>query len=403
MNERSGRLLELDALRGVCAASVVLYHSSLPFSVMYDDTRSDGVTVANAFKYTPLHAFFAGVPAVVVFFVLSGLVLALPFVAGRGGGYGAFLVKRVLRLWPAYAAGVVLTFILVAAARGHEVSGLSSWFYEKWAEPPTLGAIAGHLTLIGDFDHNPYNPVLWSLVHEMRVSLAFPLLVLATVFLGWKRALPLALLLSLAAVLVRTHIPIGGYLITFKYVPCFVAGILLAAHWRTLVALVQRLSARAAAGVALVALLAYTWQAWATEDRFPGPLAYVASNRITDIAVLTVGAVLIVLLTQRPGGTRRLLLAPVPQFLGRISYSLYLIHVPVLLAVIHLLGNQVRPVLLLPLAWVISIVLADVFQRLIEGPSHRLGRRLARHPAIRRRDRIVAPFTVPDAVVQRTP
>jgi peptidoglycan/LPS O-acetylase OafA/YrhL len=402
-DDRPRRLVELDALRGVAAASVVLYHSSIPFSVMYDNTRGDGFTLANVLKYTPLHAIFAGYSAVIVFFVLSGLVLALPFVNGRGGGYRAFVVKRFFRLWPTYAAAIGLTFVLVAVAHAHTVSGMSSWFYEKWAPPVTAGVIAGHLSLIGAFDNNPYNPVIWSLVHEMRVSLAFPLIVAATMFLGWKRAIGLALLLSFLAVLLRSGDTLGNYTITLKYIPAFIAGILLAAHWKTLGDFVARISGRAAAALAAVALLAYTWADWADQNFFPGPIGELLRNRVSDVVVLTFGAALIIVLTQRQGRARSALMSRVPQFLGRISYSLYLVHVPVLLAVIHLLGSSVDPVLLLPLVWAISIGLADLSQRFIEVPSHALGRRLARHAAISPPDAGPPPLAVGEPAVVNRP
>jgi peptidoglycan/LPS O-acetylase OafA/YrhL len=77
--------------------------------------------------------------------------------------------------------------------------------------------------------------------------------------------------------------------------------------------------------------------------------------------------------------------------------------VPVLLAVIHLLGSSVDPVLLLPLVWAISIGLADLSQRFIEVPSHALGRRLARHPAISPPDVGSAPLAVGEPAVVNRP
>ncbi|HEV2776906.1 MAG TPA: acyltransferase [Solirubrobacteraceae bacterium] len=388
---RVGRLRELDALRGVAAASVVLHHSAIAFPVMFDDTRGDGVTAANVLKYTPLHALFAGNPAVIVFFVLSGLVLALPFVEGRGDRYPGFIVKRIFRLWPPYAVAVAAAILLAVTVGGGEVGGMSSWFNEKWHEPVTAGLVAGHASLVASFDNDAFNSPIWSLVIEMRVSLIFPALVLATLLLGWKRGLALALLVCCVGVLARGEFGGGDYFATLKYIPCFVIGILLAAHRESLRARLERLGAGAVAIVASIAALAYTWQFWANADWFPGPLGGAVHNQVVDLVAVTLGATLIILLVQRPGRSRDALLSRVPQFLGRISYSLYLVHLPVLLAVVHLLGGAVEPVLLLPLVWVLSIVLADISQRFVERPAQGVGRRLAAHPAISRPDSGVGP------------
>lgn len=387
---RAGRLRELDAVRGVAAFSVLLHHSALAFPVVYDDTRADGLTTANALKYTPLHAFFAGNPAVIVFFVLSGLVLAIPFVEGRGNGYRAFVVKRICRLWPPYAVAVAAAFVLAATIGGDGLSGMSGWFNEKWQDPVTAAAIAGHASLVASFDNNAFNPVIWSLVHEMRVSLVFPALVLAIVLLGWKRGLALALAISCAGILARSGIGGGDYWGTLKYLPCFVVGILLAIHRQALGAVIQRLSSRMTAVLAGIALLAYSWPFWVNADWFPGPLARAVDTPVTELVAILLGATLFILLAQRRGRAQRALLSPVPQFLGRISYSLYLVHVVVLLTVMHLLGDIVRPVLLLPIVWVVAIFLADVMQRFVERPSQNLGRRLAAHRAIASRSVVPA-------------
>lgn len=380
---RVGRVRELDALRGLAAVSVVLHHSAIAFPVMFDDTRGDGVTIANLLKYSPLHTLFAGNPAVIVFFVLSGLVLAMPFVEGRGDHYRAFFIKRVLRLWPPYAVAVAVAVLLAVTVGGGTVSGMSSWFNDKWHEPVTAGLLAGHASLVASFDNDAFNSPIWSLVIEMRVSLIFPALVLATLLLGWRRALGLALLVCCVGVLARGAVGGGDYFATLKYIPCFVIGILLAAHRRSLRAGLDRLNGKGVALLASIAVLAYSWQFWANENWF-GPLGGAVHNQVIDLVAVTLGATLLVLLVQRRGRLRDALLSRVPQFLGRISYSLYLIHLPVLLAVMHLLGGEIEPVLLLPLVWALSIALADVSQRLVERPSQGLGRRLAAHRMISR-------------------
>ncbi|MDQ3632467.1 MAG: acyltransferase [Actinomycetota bacterium] len=385
-------------MRGIAAFSVLLHHSALAFPVIYDDTRADGLTTVNALKYTPLHAFFAGNPAVIVFFVLSGLVLAIPFVEGRGNGYRAFIVKRVCRLWPPYAVAVAAAFLLAATIGGSGLSGMSGWFNEKWQDPITAASIAEHASLVASFDNNVFNPVIWSLVHEMRVSLVFPALVLATVLLGWKRGLTLALLISCIGVLARSGIGGGDYWGTLKYLPCFVVGILLAVHRKALGALIERLSSRMTAALAAAALLAYSWPFWVNSDWFPGPLARAVHTPVTDLVAILLGATVLILLAQRPGRAQSALLSRVPQFLGRISYSLYLLHVVVLLTVLHVFGGVVQPVLLLPIVWVVAIVLADVMQRVVERPSQNLGRHLAAHRAIASPTAVPAPAESSQAI-----
>src|SRR5918911_5535391 len=78
----------LDGLRGVAALVVVGGHlvmASAPALALAVDTRTTPVdsTLGRAFLVTPLHVLWGGNEAVIVFFVLSGFVLALPQARGR--------------------------------------------------------------------------------------------------------------------------------------------------------------------------------------------------------------------------------------------------------------------------------------------------------------------------------
>ena len=94
-----------------------------------------------------------------------------------------------------------------------------------------------------------------------------------------------------------------------------------------------------------------------------------------------------------PRGVRRIVL-----FLGDISYSLYLVHYPLLVVIgagwIAMAGQKPINVMWPLLASLVPIPFAYVLWRLIERPSQALGRALAR-PAARDRDRAVTSGSAP--------
>jgi peptidoglycan/LPS O-acetylase OafA/YrhL len=66
-----------------------------------------------------------------------------------------------------------------------------------------------------------------------------------------------------------------------------------------------------------------------------------------------------------------------PTWLGRISYSLYLVHRPVLLTLVHVFWGKVPLQYILLCTVLLSLLLADLTYRVVEKPSIDLGRRLA--------------------------
>src|SRR3954453_22544891 len=161
---RSRRIPELDALRGLAAVAVLLGHWMTVVPAWVADTRNlPGYGLLNLFKYTPLSVFTAAYEAVLVFFVLSGFVLALPFLEGRGGSYRSFLVRRAFRIYPVawVAAGAAMAAVAIlgthALPERDGVVGLS------WQAMPTPALLLGHGTLLTRFDANAFDPPLWSL------------------------------------------------------------------------------------------------------------------------------------------------------------------------------------------------------------------------------------------------
>ena len=60
---------------------------------------------------TALGIFYAGDAAVILFFTLSGFVLALPFLSYRQPTYSDFVIRRVCRIYFPYAAALSLPLV----------------------------------------------------------------------------------------------------------------------------------------------------------------------------------------------------------------------------------------------------------------------------------------------------
>ncbi|HEU4974029.1 MAG TPA: acyltransferase [Baekduia sp.] len=382
------RIPELDAVRGLAALCVVLGHFTLALPAVADASRADGLTPWNVALYSPLHAVFAGGAAVIVFFVLSGFVLTVSYEHGRQT-FAGFVVRRAARIWLPYLVAITAGMILAALLGRGLVPGASSWLDDRWQQSPTLVPVVQHLSLIGHMrDDAQYVPVIWSLTDEMRISLIFPLLLAATVALGWWRSLAAGIVTTAVGLAAASRV--SADFATLEYLLCFVAGALLAHHRGPVRDTLMAAGAGRRRALFAAALLLFTWDSWLPPAWAPGRLDSIVQSESTHVVLETAAAGAFIALAQVPGPVHRLLRSAVPQHLGRISYSLYLVHTIVLLAVLHLLGDAIALPWLLAPAAALSLVLADVGQRYVERPAQQLGRRVAgRLEQAERSDRVV--------------
>lgn len=168
----SDNYLNLDALRFVAAAAVVIYHY--------------GVLMAWTPSFRPLDRALETLPvAVDLFFVISGMIMFEVY--GRRltdlAAYGTFLRRRFARLAPLHYA--TLAFFIVAVA-GATALGFSTGD-AKTFEPH---CIAPNLMFLQAFDTCQaltFNKPSWSISAEMAMYLALP------VFLWISARRPLAL------------------------------------------------------------------------------------------------------------------------------------------------------------------------------------------------------------------
>jgi len=133
------RFTELDSLRGLAALTVVFCH----FVTAY----LNGPPFAFLNKF-PVRVLLDGHEAVMLFFLLSGFVLSLPY-RQRGVEYGSFLVRRVCRIYLPYL-GALLIAVLGdwwhhGPVQGTGMDWYVDWLNLTWSDPPNAALILKHV------------------------------------------------------------------------------------------------------------------------------------------------------------------------------------------------------------------------------------------------------------------
>lgn len=317
----SRRYVTLDAWRALAALAVVAFHS---VAALVPGPRAWW-----------LRLMTTGWAGVFVFFPISGYCILGAVSRSENASARSFLWRRWRRIGPPYWASLVLAVAVLAAsgvARGVAAADLDLGV--RWV---------AMLTLTQGFAGIPgaINPVYWSLCYEEQ----FYLIVALT--LCWRpQDRPAILLLVTAAAAIYQTVWPSSLRVTglfLEYWLPFAAG-LAAFAWLHLDAR-RAWAAGVFAIVALVAVL--TWNV-AMVVSLAAAIAIVALAPFDRTASATPSA--------------RWLIA-----LGGASYSLYLVHVPVIGPVVHGLERlALAPAVSVPAGIAASVAAAWMFHRLIE-------------------------------------
>ncbi len=353
------RLSELDALRGLAAIVVLLHHSLQSADLMAG-------RLGHWLGATPLLPIRTGRPAVMFFFMLSGFVLTKAL-RDRGfvlsvRSWGVWAAQRTIRLCLPVAGSVALSLILYALFFHGAWPTEGTWLRETvWQRPPTPGSAATQGLLLALGDGFTLNNALWSLAHEWRFSMLLPALLALPVLRPRGTAS-----LVLAGVAVSSW-AIGTYG-SVTYAGDTVIGTVKATLYFSLPFIL---------GMALEIGGAARLPAdrWMTVLGLAAVLGLCRDG--SDYATFTASAILIWLALQ-PGLLRRVLRHSALRFLGTVSFSLYLVHVPILAALQHGLHDRLSPAAIWAIGVLASLVAAWVFYRVVERPAHRLARRVER-------------------------
>lgn len=312
MKLSSGRLDAIDGMRGLAALAVAVLHFQ------------------NLFGFPDYPLKWGELP-VDLFFILSGYIISYKYadgLASRTVSATTFLIHRVSRMWPLH----VFALLLLLAEEG-----IAIWLHRdnfrvlaatdtSWAA--FLNVLLLHCTGIYTFPN--FNKPSWSISSELVINVAWMLLVLrnrwnprvaiATVIVGTAYVLSLSHTFNICA-------PCNGYpgvnTGLVKTALGFALGCLIFWQWRAGYRLRNGSVVAGLATLLLIAVLGF----------YPVVEPFYADF----IVVLLLFPVLLLVALDEDNFLSRFLSSFPLRWLGRISFSIYLLHLPIANAMTYLL------------------------------------------------------------------
>ncbi len=370
MATRQTHLGYIDGLRGLAALYVTAGHACLTYAVLYSAHPQD------AWSATLLRCGYwlrYGRSAVAVFIVVSGYCLMLPVLRDGGLRHGAtgFLLRRARRILPPYYAAMLLSLAMISAIPGLSDPAQNEWSRVFWSQvfPAfTVGSIATHLLLIHNYwpawQHAIDYP-MWSLATEWQIYWLFPWLVAIWARKSMGHAVMCALRITLVLQGILIFWPALGDPWPPQFVALFACGMAAASAgpaqsrlpWGVLSAFLML----------LYVVLEATVGVWLLHNGHQ-PVQEAIGTFLAGCAA----ACLLVHCAGNPPLARWLGARPLV-WLGRFSYSLYLVHAPIVAALFVLLQSwslspALNQLLLLGLGIPITLALAYAFFMVFERP-----------------------------------
>jgi peptidoglycan/LPS O-acetylase OafA/YrhL len=364
-----GEIRALTGLRVVAALWVVAFH--------FQFTPGDAYT-----RYLePLRPIVqSGALGVDMFYVLSGFVITLTYLDKMGPRPAvrrtvSFLWARICRIWPVYATVTTLFFVWLLYKSTRVTNGAVA--YQNVQPELDLPHYVEQLLMVQlwhrpFFDGSSFVGPAWSISAEWLAYVAFAAVVLVVYRL---RSLPASvsgvlgviMMLPLALLTYQTGDPYYPYSWLLRIGAGFLAGALVCLAVRR-VRRTERVQ-RWAAGVSVLALVEIAIGLWWGSWRGQG------AGDFGGVVVLAF-PVLVGALALTDRGPARLLAREAFVHGGRISYSLYLIHVPVFEIFWTFMGwypaigpGTALGSILIPHVLLLVLLLAHLSYRYLEEPA----------------------------------
>ncbi|MDN7904909.1 acyltransferase [Burkholderia diffusa] len=401
IHPRTSKFEFVDGLRGVAALQVVLLHYASAFLPVF--TRAglpEHFAWEKAASNSPLFVAFQGYVAVYVFFIMSGFVLAGSFLNSTSP-IATQALKRSLRLYIPVAASLIIAALLKlffhsAQLHASEISG-STWLTQLWSNDLSPVQFAKELAInsmlfgygqSSIFSHIQFlassqtltpvvhstNPPLWTLHLEFWGSIV--LLMLASIIRSFPKVIARSAMLVLFV--------IAGT----SFLSLFLIGFVTYLNVNT--NNLKTSPSHSAVGLTMLGggiLLAFI----PLEHQFHHILDSISWMPVMSALdafqfQCEVSASLIFLGVLLCKGARELLSSRIPQWLGKISFSLYLTHFGILLTLGCAVFSWIRPfgymtavIASTSIGLTASLLIAVPFYKYVDRTSIRISRRVAQY------------------------
>jgi peptidoglycan/LPS O-acetylase OafA/YrhL len=350
---------ELEAVRGIASLIVLGHHCLLGFAPVLHGLV-DQPQPWSLFG-TPLFAFVNGTGAVVVFFVLSGFVLTYRAIERRDK---SLLWIGAIKRWPRLVLPVLIVNVVAGLLAASQLyfNGAASeqlhstwlgWFYRgnSYSWPPDIIAAAVYEGTVGTFLFGSFyfNSNLWTMYYELFGSML--VFGLAYLFLQLKiGGFVIVALIACAAAI---------YVTPFSL--CFAVGVGLAIVRCRALEWGWMRKPWGAAPVAFLSVLAILLFGYHEHVLGPAPMRFYGflaplGERFPyglQTVLHTIGAVIVLLLAVK---YRACLRGPWAELVGRLSFPIYLLQIPLICSLGASVWLVLSPVLGAATASVVSIL-----------------------------------------------
>ncbi|MFQ3325227.1 MAG: peptidoglycan/LPS O-acetylase OafA/YrhL [Pseudomonadales bacterium] len=364
IREKNSYIAELESIRGIAVILVFFFH-------LYGMTISGAKIKPDSYSL-PMSFIAGGNTGVTLFFVLSGFLLSLPFIKGSQRGQlpsvRDYFISRTLRILPLYYI-VVVTSIIINGNLDNGIAALSFQY-------------------VG-FDIFPFSVVWWTLSTEVQFYILLPLVMLLSSTRNGKLILLILLIVWAVAyyLLTLSNYPLdNSYEVIrtksiFARLPAFIFGIAAAFIYSLNDTKVAKSSKnqRLYSSFALVILVLALGLILQTALSM-GAAAEIEWHIHHSFEALCWGLILLLFVSTNPIG-KSIFINNMNAFLGKISYSIYLLHVPIMFYIIYPIQQtvgvenyigSVEVIFASNLSIIATVVASYISYQLIEKPFLKL-------------------------------